>query len=169
VRFVAPIVAVVLFAVVPVAEARRVGIAVKGVAFCAERTVRVQLTNGSIATRTHADPGRQIRSVAPATQDLVVHVRINASWPTVQRGAGQRLRVRADGPGGERWEWRFRLRNPLPLDDRTPYEACLKIKTRSGRFVTKMKANPGPWRLSARITGGSLVTSQGAVTIDARG
>ncbi len=160
--------AAALLMLVPVAEARRVGIAVKGVAFCTERSVRVQLSDGSIVTRTHVTPGREIKTVTPETKDLLLHVRINASWPTVQRGAGQRLRIRADGPGGEQWEWRFRLRNAKPLADDTPYQVCLKLKTRSGRLVTKMKALPGEWRLSARITGGSLVTSQGGVTIDVR-
>src|SRR5258706_10977266 len=94
---------ILLVAVVP-ADAKRVGMRVRAVAFCASKVVNVRLTNGTIGARRHAVPGREIQTVVKESKDLLIYVRIKASWSTVQRG--QVIRVRADGPDGEQWEWR---------------------------------------------------------------
>jgi hypothetical protein len=154
-----------LVAVVP-ADAKRVGLGVKGVAFCTTKPVNVRLTDGSIVVRRHVLPGRTIRTVVKGTKDFLLFVRIKASWSTVQKG--QTIRVTADGPDGEQWQWRFKTRNPKPLRDPTSYQACLKLKTRTGKFLRRMQARPGSWRFTARITDGSLVTSTGNVTVRSR-
>jgi hypothetical protein len=154
-----------LAAAVP-ADAKRVGMRVRAVAFCASKTVNVRLTDGSIVARRHVVPGREIQTVVKATKDLLLYVKIAASWSTVQRG--QTIRVLADGPDGERWEWRFQTRNKKALRDPTNYQACLKLKTRSGKFLSRMQARPGSWRFSTRITAGSLVTTRGSITVRSR-
>ena len=55
----------------------------------------------------------------------------------------------------------FKTRNTKPLRDPTNYQACLKLKTRTGKFLRRMQARPGSWRFTARITGGSLVSLDG--------
>jgi hypothetical protein len=157
--------ALVLLAAVP-ADAKRVGMNVRGVAFCATKVVNVRLTDGSIVTRRHVVPGRQIKTVVKATKDLLLSVRLNASWSTVQRG--QTIRVIADGPGGEQWQWKFQTRDKTPLRDPTNYQACLKLKTKSGKFLKRMQQAPGQWTFTARVTAGSLVSTTGNVTIRSR-
>lgn len=156
------VISLLLVSAVP-AEAKRVGIRARGVAFCTSKTVNVRLTNGTIVARKHVVPGREIKTVVKATQDLLLYVRINASWSTVQKG--QTLRIQADGPDGEQWQWRFRTHNAKPLADPTPYQACLKLKTRTGKFLRRMQARHGSWKFTARITDGSLVRSTGNVRI----
>ncbi len=161
-RLVFLVLAILLVAVVP-ADAKRVGLGVKGVAFCSSKTVNVRLTDGTIVARRHVVPGRQIKTVVRATKDLLLFVRIKASWATVQKG--QVIRVLADGPDGEQWRWQFNTRNGKALRDPTNYQACLKLKTRTGKFLRRMQDRPGPWRFTARITTGSLVGSTGNVGI----
>ena len=156
---------ILLVAVVP-ADAKRVGMRVRAVAFCASKVVNVRLTNGTIVARRHAVPGREIQTVVKESKDLLIYVRIKASWSTVQRG--QVIRVRADGPDGEQWEWRFKTRNKKPLRDPTNYQACLRLNTRTGKFVRRMQARPGSWRFTTRITSGSLVSTRGIVTVRSR-
>jgi hypothetical protein len=157
--------AILLVAVVP-ADARRVRMTVRGVAFCASKPVNVRLTNGAIVRRKHVAPGRTVETVVKGSKDLLLYVRIKASWPTVQRG--QTLRITADGPRQERWMWRIRIHNARPLADPTNYAACIRLKTRSGNFLHRMQAAKGSWTFTARITKGSLVKSAGHVTIRSR-
>lgn len=156
---------VLLVAAVP-ADAKRVGMRVRAVAFCSTKTVNVRLTDGSIVARRHVVPGRAIRTVVKGTKDLLLYVRIKASWSTVQ--LGQTIRVQADGPDGEQWQWRYSTRNTTPLGDPTNYQACLKLKTRTGKFLRRMQDRKGSWRFTTRITDGSLVTSTGNVTVRSR-
>jgi hypothetical protein len=155
-----------LLVVVVPADAKRVGLGVKGVAFCSTKIVNVRLTNGSIVARRHVVPGRRIRTVVKGTKDFLLFVRVKASWSTVQKG--QTIRVLADGPDGEQWQWHFQTRNAKPLRDPTNYQACLKLKTRTGKFLRRMQASPGSWRFTVRITDGSLVSSTGNVTVRSR-
>jgi hypothetical protein len=154
-----------LVAVVP-ADAKRVGMSVRAVAFCTTKTVNVRLTNGTIVARRHVVPGRTIQSVVKGSKDLLLFVKIKASWSTVQRG--QTIRVLADGPDGEQWQWKFQTRNKKPLSDPTNYQACLKLKTHTGKFLRRMQERPGPWRFTTRITAGSLVRSTSSVTVRSR-
>jgi hypothetical protein len=151
-----------LVAVVP-ADAKRVGMSVRAVAFCTTKTVNVRLTDGSIVARRHVVPGRTIQSVVKESKDLLLFVKIKASWTTVQRG--QTIRVLADGPDGEQWMWKFQTRNKKPLSDPTNYQACLKLKTRTGKFLRRMQDRPGSWRFTTRVTAGSLVTSTSNVSV----
>ena len=162
-RRLALLVLTLLLVVVVPADAKRVGMRVKGVAFCSSKTVNVRLTDGSIVARRHVVPGREIKTVVKGTKDLLLFVRINAGWSTVQKG--QTIRVTADGPDDEQWQWRFKTRTAKPLSDPTPFQACLKLKTRTGKFLRRVQARPGSWRFTARITDGSLVRSTGNVTI----
>jgi hypothetical protein len=157
--------AILLVAVVP-ADAKRVGIGVRGVAFCTSKPVNVRLTNGTVVRRRHVIPGRTVKTVVKGTKDLLLAVRIKASWPTVQRG--QTLRITADGPEQEQWTWRVRIHNARPLRDPTNYQACIKLKTRTGKFHRRMQAAKGGWTFTARVTQGSLVRSTGHVTIRSR-
>jgi hypothetical protein len=100
------------------------------------------------------------------SRDLLLYVKLKASWSTVQRG--QTIRVIADGPGGEQWMWKFQTRNKKPLADPTNYQACLALNTRTGKFVRHMKNSHGSWRFTTRITAGSLVRSTGTVTVRSR-
>ncbi len=86
-------------------------------------------------------PGRTIQSVVKESKDLLLFVKIKASWSTVQRG--QTIRVLADGPDGEQWVWKFQTRNKKPLRDPTNYQACLKLKTRTGKFLRRMQERQG--------------------------
>jgi hypothetical protein len=157
--------AILLVAVVP-ADARRVGISARGVAFCASKPVNVRLTNGAVVRRKHVVPGRTVRTVVKGSKDLLLYLRIRASWPTVQRG--QTLRITADGPQHEQWMWRLRIHNARPLADPTDYRACIRLRTRSGNFLRRMQAAKGSWTFTARVTKGSLVKSAGHVTIRSR-
>jgi hypothetical protein len=164
-RLVPLVLTLLLVAVVP-ADAKHVALGVKGVAFCSTKPVNVRLTDGSIVARRHVVPGRRVRTIVKASKDLLLFVRVKASWSTVQRG--QTIRVLADGPGGEQWQWRFSTRNKKPLRDPTAYQACLRLNTRTGKFVRHMKNSPGTWRFTVRIVAGSLVSSTGGVTIQSR-
>ena len=62
----------------------------------------------------------------------------------------------------------LRTRNTAPLGDPTNYQACLKLKTRTGKFLRRMQDRKGSWRFTTRITDGSLVTSTGNVTVRSR-
>ena len=157
--------AILLVAVAP-ADAKRVGMSVRGVAFCVSKPVNVRLTNGAIVRRKHVVPGRTVQTVVKRSKDLLLYLRIKASWPTVQRG--QTLRIQADGPKQEQWVWRIRIHNARPLADPTNYQACLRLKTRSGNFLHRMQAAKGSWTFTARITKGSLAKSSGHVTIRSR-
>jgi len=158
-------VAILLVAVVP-ADAKRVGMSMRGVAFCASKPVNVKLTNGQVVRRKHVVPGRTVQTVVKASKDLLLYLRMKASWPTVQRG--QTLRIQADGPNHEQWIWRLRIHNARPLADPTNYQACLRLKTRAGNFLHRMQAAKGGWTFTARVTKGSLVKSAGHVTIRSR-
>jgi len=164
-RLVLLVLTLLLVAVVP-ADAKRVGLGVKGVAFCTTKVVNVRLADGRIVARRHVVPGRTVKTVVKGTKDFLLYVRIKASWSTVQKG--QTLRVLADGPDGEQWQWHFKTRDTRPLRDPTNYQACLKLKTRTGKFLRRMQARPGSWRFTARITDGSLVTSTGNVAVRSR-
>jgi hypothetical protein len=164
-RLVPLVLTLLLVAVVP-ADAKRVAMRVRAVASCSSKTVNVRLTDGSIVARRHVVPGREIRTVGKGTKDLLLYVRIKASWPTVQRG--QTIRVVADGPDGEQWQWKFQTRNKKPLRDPTNYQACLVLQTRTGKFLRHMQRSPGSWRFSTRITAGSLVSSRASVPVRSR-
>ena len=157
--------AILLVAVVP-ADAKRVGISVRGVAYCTSKPVNVRLTSGAIVRRKHVVPGRTIKTVVKNTKDLLLAVRIKAAWSTVQRG--QTLRIQADGPKQEQWVWRVRIHNARPLADPTNYQACIKLKTRTGKFLRRMQAAKGDWTFTVRITQGSLVKSTGHAAIRSR-
>jgi hypothetical protein len=156
----------ILLVAVATADAKRVGMSVRGVAFCASKPVNVRLTNGQIVQRKHVIAGRSVESVVKASKDLLLYLKIKASWPTVQRG--QTLRITADGPQQEQWVWRIHIHNARPLADPTNYQACIRLKTRSGNFLKRMQAAKGSWTFTARITKGSLAKSSGHVTIRSR-
>ena len=164
-RLILLVTCLLLVVVVP-ADAKRVGLGVKGVSFCATKVVNVRLTDGTVVARRHVVPGRTVRTVVKGTKDFLLFVRIKASWSTVQKG--QAIRVIADGPDGEQWRWRFNTHNGKALRDPTNYQACLNLKTRTGKFLRRMQARPGSWRFTARITSGSLVGSTGNVTVRSR-
>ena len=111
-------------------------------------------------------PGRTVQTVVKASKDLLLYVRIKASWPTVQRG--QTLRIQADGPKQEQWMWRFRIHNPAAAPTRPTTRPACRLKTRSGNFLHRMQAAKGSWTFTARITKGSLAKSSGHVTIRSR-
>src|SRR5690349_12886848 len=90
------------------ADPKRGGTGARGVAFCTSQPVNVRLTNGTVVLRRHVIPGRTVKTVVKGTKDLLLAVRIKASWPTVQKG--QTLRITADGPNQEQWTWRVRIR-----------------------------------------------------------
>jgi hypothetical protein len=147
------------------ASARATRIAVRTVSSCAPHRVNVRFQDGSVHRVTHVLPGPRLRTVTSATRDLYIVARIHASWARVTGGAGHRLTLTADGPGGEQWTWQFQLRAAHPLADPTDYVVCLHPKAGGHPFVRRMKQAHGTWKFTTSLVSGRLKGSTGATSL----
>jgi hypothetical protein len=160
-------IALSLIAAVP-ASARPTGIAAHAVSSCSPHRVNVRFQDGSVHTVTHVLPGPRLRTVTSTTRDLYIVARIRASWSRVTGGAGHRLTLTADGPGGEQWTWQFQLHAAHPLADPTNYVVCLHPKAGGHPFVRRMKQAHGSWKFTLRLVSGRLKGSIGATSLRSR-